>query len=153
MAVDLKMIEDMLEDLPDNVAIKLAQRILRDELDRIRRVFPYYLIMIIILYLGIFFVRSDILKVFLSLYLIIIGFFYFVRLDRELRKANYWIEYVFFISSEKERERKKKVPLKAALRETVSITRELENLWRVSSLFLFLFMALLALSQYMTLLR
>ncbi len=145
------MIEDMLEDLPDNVAIKLAQRILRDELDRIRRVFPYYLIMIIILYLGIFFVRSDILKVFLSLYLIIIGFFYFVRLDRELRKANYWIEYVSFISSEKER--KKKVPLKAALRETVSLTRDLENLWRVSSLFLFLFMALLALSQYMTLLR
>ena len=147
------MIEDMLEDLPENDAIKLAQRILRDELDRIRRVFPYYLIMIIILYLGIFFVRSDILKVFLSLYLIIIGFFYFVRLDRELRKANYWIEYVSFISAEKGRERRKKVPLKAALRETVSLTRDLENLWRVSSLFLFLFMALLALSQYMTLLR
>jgi len=52
-----------------------------------------------------------------------------------------------------EKERKKKMPLKAAVRETVSITRELENLWRVSSLFLFLFMALLALSQYMTLLR
>ena len=145
------MIEDMLEDLPDHVAIKLAQRILRDELDRIRRVFPFYLIMITILYLGIFLVRSDILKVFLSLYLIIIGFFYFVRLDRVLRKANYWIEYVSFLSLEKER--KKKMPLKAAVRETVSITRELENLWRVSSLFLFLFMALLALSQYMTLLR
>jgi len=145
------MIEDMLEDLPDHVAIKLAQRILRDELDRIRRVFPFYLIMIMILYLGIFLVRSDILKVFLSLYLIIIGFFYFVRLDRVLRKANYWIEYVSFLSLEKER--KKKMPLKAAVRETVSITRELENLWRVSSLFLFLFMALLALSQYMTLLR
>ncbi|HIE23013.1 MAG TPA: hypothetical protein EYP68_02155 [Candidatus Korarchaeota archaeon] len=147
----MKMIEDMLEDLPDHVAIKLAQRILRDELDRIRRVFPFYLIMIMILYLGIFLVRSDILKVFLSLYLIIIGFFYFVRLDRVLRKANYWIEYVSFLSLEKER--KKKMPLKAAVRETVSITRELENLWRVSSLFLFLFMALLALSQYMTLLR
>gem|GEM_PF-5530522 len=48
---------------------------------------------------------------------------------------------------------KEKIPLKAALRETISITTDLENIWRVSSLFLFLFMALLALSQYMTLLR